>query len=238
MLRPRTSRPKEDRRRFGAARRGSIGRGATLIVGALVTALLLSSCLSAGYTYVNHRNPDGTNLYFKVPAAWTLYDAKQVLESQNGPLGPAQLKQLTTGQWIEAFDASPTPSVANALGLGARYPTGIADAEQLSTDARDSLSFAAMRAALLGTDPLTATSGFQILNYNEFTGAGGVRGIKLVTNITDKTPVHTFGQVVAVDAQTNWLYAIGISCSISCWGSYSSLIDQTLNSWSVKEAKT
>jgi hypothetical protein len=210
----------------------------TVVVATLVAALLLSSCLSAGFTYVNHRNPDGTNLYFKVPSGWTLYNAKQVLESQNGPLGPSQLKQLTTGQWIEAFDASPTPAVTSALELGARFPTGIADAELLSTDARDALSFSAMRSALLGTDPLTATSGFQVLNYKEFTGGGGVRGIKLVTNITDKTPVHTFGQVVAVDAQTNWLYAIGISCRISCWGSFSGVINQVLNSWSVKESKT
>jgi hypothetical protein len=207
-------------------------------VSAVVTAMLLSSCLSAGFTYINHRNPDGTNMYFKVPSGWTVYDAKQVLESQNGPLGPAQLKQLTTGQWIDAFSASPKPTVSSALGLGSRYPTGIADAELLSADARDQLSFSAMRAALLGTDPLTATSGFQVLNYTEFTGPGGVRGIKLVTNINDKNPVKTFGQVVAVDAQTNWLYAIGVGCEISCWGSFAGVITQVLKSWTVKESKT
>ncbi|HLG67072.1 MAG TPA: hypothetical protein VKV36_04285 [Acidimicrobiales bacterium] len=205
---------------------------------ALAAAAALSGCLGTGYVYISHRSPDGTDVYFKVPSRWTVYDAKAIFEAQNGPLGPSELKQLTDGQWIEALSAAPRPTVSSALTIGSRFPTGVVDAHQLGPTDRDQLSFSSMRAAILGTDPLTASSGFQVLSYQEFTGPGGVRGVKMVVNIDGKGPVKTFGQVVAVDAQTNWIFAIGVGCEVSCWGANAGSIRQVLGSWTLKESRT
>ena len=95
-----------------------------------------------------------------------------------------------------------------------------------------------MRQIILGADPLGANtnSPFNVLNYTESTATGGVRESKLVTDIGQTGGlVSTFAQVVAVDPQTNWIYAIAITCKASCWGPNQGLINQILSSWNVKE---
>jgi hypothetical protein len=232
----------------GARRRrwrlGRISRPLRLVVGLTVAGVALSACLSPGYSYESHRSPDGTILYFKVPSSWTFYNAKQVIEAQNGSLSQSQVNQVTSGQWIETMSGSPSPTVKSSTKFGERFPTAVVEGRQLDVSERQQLSLSTMRAELLGVDPLNTQnglvtrSGFQLLSYNEFTGSGGVRGVKFVVNIVQKgQPVKTFGQVVAVDPQTNWIFALGIGCKIGCWGQHSGLIDQVLNSWTLKEAK-
>jgi hypothetical protein len=94
-----------------------------------------------------------------------------------------------------------------------------------------------MRAEILGTDPLTAGgSDFNVLTYDEFTKPGGIRGSKMIVDIgAQNSPVLTYGQVVEVDPQTNWIFAIGIGCRASCWGPNQGVINQILNTWQVKE---
>jgi hypothetical protein len=60
--------------------------------------------------------------------------------------------------------------------------------------------------------------------------------MKMVVNVLQAGQnVKTFGQVTAVDAQTDWIFALGIGCTATCWHNNSSLIDQVLNSWTLKE---
>ena len=213
------------------------------LLGVVGLSLVLSGCLGSTYAYVSHRNPDGTELYFKIPARWTVFSAKQIVESQNGPLSNAQLSQIESGQWNTAFNASPSAILKQQEQLQfintiAKFPNGYVFARHMSENDRDALSLAAMRSIILGSDPLAAStqSPFNVLNYSEFTKSGGIRGSKLVTDISETGGlISTFAQVVAVDPQTNWIYGIGISCRASCWGPNQGLINQIISSWNVKE---
>lgn len=220
--------------------RGSAGprwRRAGLVATALGgVAFFASSCLGAGYTYVSHSSRDGTDLFFKVPSQWTLFDTDQIIVAENGPLGPSQKKQVDNSEWLEGMTSQPDATAKDTLTLGSSFPSGIVEARLLPENQRDSLSFAAMRSEILGTDPLTATSGYQVLTYSEFTAPGGVRGVRFTVNITTKNkPTRTWGQVTAVDPQTNWIFAVGIGCKAACWGANSGSIKQVLDSWTVKE---
>jgi hypothetical protein len=199
-------------------------------------ALLTSSCLGAGYTYISHSSKDGTDLYFKVPSKWTLFDTAQIVVAENGPLGPSQKKQIESSEWLEGMTSQPGATAKDTLSLGNSYPIGIVEARFLPENQRDELSLSTMRSEILGTDPLTATSGYQVLTYDEFTGPGGIRGVKFTVNITAKNkPTRTWGQVTAVDPQTDWIFAVGIGCKAACWGANSGAIKQVLDSWTVKE---
>ncbi len=224
-----------------------VGRRLGVCLGLGAVALVTASCFSfsTGYSYESHRSPDGTNLYFKVPSHWTFYNVKQVIEAKNGPLSQSQINQITNGQWVESLSGAPRPTVSQSLQLGTSYPTGVIEGRQLDPTERDGLSYSSMRSELLGVDPLQSAgglvtrSGFQLLSYKEFTGAGGIRGVKFTLNIINKGhPITTFGQIVAVDGQTNWIFALGMGCRASCWNTNSGLIGQVLNSWTLKENRT
>jgi hypothetical protein len=200
-------------------------------------AVVASGCLSSNFAYYSHRNSK-TELYFKVPTKWKVFTAKQLVEAENGPLSQTQINQIESGQWEMTFSAAPKPSAKQLLVENSAYPNGVVFAKELSATDRDDLSFAAMRQEILGQDPLSSStsSPFNVLSYSEFTGAGGVRGSKLVTDISQSNGlIETFAQVIAVDPQTNWIYGIGVTCRASCWGPNSGLIKQVLNSWNVKE---
>ncbi|MGH9007794.1 MAG: hypothetical protein ACRDV6_08805 [Acidimicrobiales bacterium] len=212
------------------------GRSSLFVVALGLLGLLLSSCrVGASFQYVSHRAPDGVDLYFKVPPRWAIFGTDQVVEAQNGKLGPTQLKQIANGEWVETMSPRPGVTPKTSLGIGKRYPTAVVETRPLGQTERDSLNFSTMRSELLGTDPLTATSGFQVLSYHEFALSGGIHGIKMIVNITGTSPVLTFGQVTAVDAATNYIFAVGAGCQASCWGANASAVTSLLNSWTLKE---
>ena len=151
-----------------------VGRSSLLVVALGLLGLLLSSCqVGASFQYVSHRAADGVDLYFKVPPRWAIFNTDQVVEAQNGKLGPTQLKQIANGEWVETMSPRPGVTPKTSLGIGKRYPTAVVETRQLGESERDDLNFSAMRSELLGSDPLTATSGFQVLNYSEFALARG-----------------------------------------------------------------
>jgi hypothetical protein len=206
------------------------------IVGLGVVALVASGCqITSGTQFVSHRAPDGVDVFFRVPPHWSIFSTDQIIEAQNGKLGPSQLKQIGSGQWIEAMTPRPGATAKTSLGIGKRFPTAVVEARQLGATERDDLNFSSMRSEFLSTDPLTATSGYQVLDYSEFTEPGGIHGIKMIVNITSSSPVLTFGQVTAVDANTNYLFAVGVGCEASCWGENAGAVTSLLNSWTLKE---
>lgn len=229
------------RRRTWSARKP---RGRALLVAVVVgLAVGASGCLSVstGFTYISHRNPDGTLLGFKLPAKWATFDTKQVLEAANGPLSASESSQIAAGEWMTAFSAAPKPNAnffANAEKSS--YPVGFASAQPLTVDERDGFNYSEMRAQILGTDPLSASSPdpYNVTAYNEFLGSGGIRGSKLTTFIRLSSGASaTLSQIVEVDPGTNWVFDIGIACKASCFGPNEGVINQVLKSWSVEEIK-
>lgn len=200
-------------------------------------AVALSGCLSTGYSYFNRVSPDGTNLYFKLPSTWQTYGASQVIEAANGKLSQSQLAQIENGEWVMYFAGARHVALKKIGVVGSRVPEGEVIARKLTATERDAFSLASLRSSILGTDPLN-TAGMNVLTYSESTGSGGVRESRLTVDVSGAGGVvTTFGQVVAVDPQTDWVFGIGIGCRASCWGPSSGTIDQILNSWTLKEQR-
>jgi hypothetical protein len=223
-------------------RRERRGRAVALTVVAVV-GLSLSGCLSTGFTYVSRRSPDATILGFKLPSKWATYDTQQVLESTNGPISSAEAKNIANGEWEESFSASPQPTADFfATAEHSRYPVGFAEARQLNAEERDGFNFASLRSEILGVDPLGGTSPdpYNVTAYNEFASSStGLRGSSLTTNIKLASgATATLSQIVEVDADTNWLFAITVACTAACWGPNSGVINQVMKSWSVKGTKS
>ena len=122
------------------------------------------------------------------------------------------------------------------------YPVGYAEARPLNAQERDGFSFSSLRSEILGEDPRVATSPdpFNVTAYNEFANSSdGLRGASLTTNIKLASgATATLSQIVEVDANTNWVFAITVACTASCWGPNSGVINQILKSWSVKGTKS
>jgi hypothetical protein len=217
------------------------------LLAAGLVAFGLSSCvsISSTYTYVSHRNPDSTEMYFKVPSSWKIFDAKQIVQAANGPISQSQINAIEAGQWLTAFSASPHATAPKTpINQLSQYPNGIVFAHELSASDRDALNFSTMRAFILGTDPLEAptssvTPQYDVQYYNDQTaGPGGIRESTLTTLISEPDGATSeFSQIIAVDPLTEWIYGIGISCTDLCWGPNQGVIKQILNSWNLKETK-
>jgi hypothetical protein len=164
-----------------------------------------------------------------------MFDPTQIIEASNGHLTRAQINQIENGEWLTTFSASPTATAKQTDTYGDRYPAGVVLARELGVTERDSWSFASLRSVLLGADPLSGGSQYNVLSYSEFTEPGGIRGSKMEVDITQSNQVvTTYAQVAMVDADTNWVFAMGLGCRASCWGPNQGLLKQVLNSWNVK----
>jgi hypothetical protein len=206
-----------------------------------VAALSLSSCISSGFTYISRRSPDATILGFKLPSAWKTSDTQQYLEATNGPISTAEAKNIAQGEWIEAFSAAPRTSPDfDTTFPESKVPVGYAEARPLNADERDTWNFSSMRSEILSTDPLESSQTpdpFHVTAYSEFANTSdGIRGSRLTTNIQLASgATTTMSQIVEVDVNTNWVFAIAVGCEAGCWGPNAGEINQVLKSWSVKE---
>jgi len=228
-------------RRLRPRRQERRGRAVALTM-VVVVGLSLSGCISTGFTYISHRSRDATILGFKLPNKWATFDTQQVLESTNGPISSAEAKNIADGEWEEAFSASPHPTADFfATAEHSSYPVGFAEARQLNSQERDGFNFATLRSEILGADPLGGTSPdpYNVTAYTEFARpSDGLRGSSLTTNIKLASgATATLSQIVEVDANTNWLFAITVACTAACWGPNNGVIHQILKSWSVKGTK-
>jgi hypothetical protein len=191
------------------------------------------------YQYVSHRSGTGTATYFKVPSGWTLFDQRQLLEAANGPLTSQQVSDLTGQNWSETFSGSPHASASESNSIGGGFPTGYVEVRRLSAQEQDGFSLASLRTEVLPSDPLQASSSgspFVVLQYSTLSRPGGLRGSSLVVDIKSSTgKVDTLDQVALVDGATQWVYLLAVGCSASCFGANRSVINQVVNSWTVRE---
>jgi hypothetical protein len=202
----------------------------------MTASIVLSGCLSTGFNYVTHHNPDKTAAFYRLPAHWKVYDYAEVLRAANGPLSLSTLSEMQGAEWLDAFSADPRFKASEFAFIGTKYPAGIASAFPIAPNARGSFSISELRSLILGSDPFAVHSPFGVMAYSEFTGSDGLRGIKMVVSIPiSGLKTSEFGEVAEVDAATNWVFEIGLGCSIGCWTTNSGVIHQVLNSWLVKE---
>jgi hypothetical protein len=219
-------------------RRTRLHPWASTLVGAGALGLALSAC-GSGYQYLSHRDGNGATAFFKLPSGWTLFDQSQVLQAANGPLSRQQISQLEGGAWSTSFNGASHASVSQAGDIGGPAPSGVTAVRQLSPTERDQFSLGSLRSAILGDDPLSPSSGakkFQVLSYNEFTKPGGLRGSKMVVNVdVGGGTLASLDQVAMVDSGTKYLYLIALGCRVSCYSANHGVIDQVVQSWTVKE---
>jgi hypothetical protein len=198
-------------------------------------ALVFSGCLSTGYAYVSHRNPDKTELFFKVPTSWKFFNQNQIILASNPHLSLSQLSQIEGSRWLDAFTSAPHPKAKNALNLESNYPTGEAFARPLNPSERQTYSLTSLRTEILSSDPLAANSPDTVLAYTEFTGKNGLRGSRMEVDVPiASNKFITLEQVAEVDQDTNWVFLMAVSCTATCWRPNAGVIKQIFNSWSVK----
>ncbi|MDA8196791.1 MAG: hypothetical protein M0019_06235 [Actinomycetota bacterium] len=212
-----------------------------LLLGSSAVALLASSCGLSHYNFFNFTNSSGADMYFKVPQSWSNFGPKDVYSTPQMTLSASQLASIETGNWATVFTAQRATSLSSLTGIFSNVPFGISQATKLSASQRDSFSLATIRKLLLPVDPLSSSNSvggvtYASQSYNEFVTASGMRGSRMVVYVKQSgKPTAVLDQVAEVDANTNWVYLIGVGCDLKCFNSNKSTIQTIVNSWSVKE---
>lgn len=220
-----------------------LGVGSLALLVLIGVAIIISVSGGVRYRYVSHRNAAGENLYFEMPANWTLFHQRQLLAESSAHLNSAQIAQVESQSWVNAFSGAPRATLSRQSGIASKVPFGIIQAYQLPTSQKNNFSLASLRVLLLPQDPLTAvasstSNSYKILSYAEFVRPGSFRGSHMVVDV--KLPNGTMGtldQVAMVNSATTWVFLIGVGCDKSCFSHYQSQIESVVSSWSVKEPR-
>lgn len=203
----------------------------------LVGALALSACIGDGYAYFRHSA--GSSLtYFKLPASWRTFDQSQLLQAQ----GQTQSSDPEPS-WAVAFNGAPHGTVSGIFSQHNAYPTGEVRVRELSPEEQDGYSISDLRQELLGVDPLnpgttttTAAPTFNVVSYSVVQDPNGFHGIHMVVDVIEPgAPTYTLNQVSLLDADSEWVYVLGIGCNITCYAKNSGVIKAVVSSWNVKE---
>jgi hypothetical protein len=212
-------------------------RARTVLVGLTACAALgLSACGGSGYEYVSN---DDAGLYFRVPEGWSVFE---ISGEDEGVPEPIDLTS-TDGNWYRVLDRSPSPAPGNFVNPLPIYPVGVASVEAVGTfETRDELDYAMLRSFALGgvEDPLeladTADSGVQLIDYEDVTTSGGVRGERIVFTVEQEDgSLLTFDQTAVVDPETTEVYRLLLKCEAHCYESNRDEIDEIVESWTIEE---
>lgn len=213
---------------------------------ALCAGLILASCARSGYVYT--RTPDG-KAFFKVPNDWRQYTKREILLTAGLSLTSRVSRELP---YVVAYDSDPRPSLTHAFNLNVnqappRYPVIIAEVRDLNffppTD-RDAFSLGQMRNLLYPVDQLAQANQVDVISYkDDVVLPGGMRGIqmlfqaspKAISNVTPGDRVVQVYQSVAVDPGTKSVYVFAVRCEAHCYRDNRALIDQIVDSWTLKE---
>jgi hypothetical protein len=200
-------------------------------------ALLLTGCIGDGYSYFRHTA--GSSLtYFKLPTSWRTYSQSEILKAQG-----QQQSSFPGTSWSIAFNGSPRASVSGVFSDHNPYPTGEVRVRQLVPQEQDSYSMSSLRAELLGTDPLSAStsttptkSSYNVLSYSLLQEANGFHGMHMVVDLVQPgAPTFRLNQVSLLDAYSDEVYVLGIGCNTTCYQKNSGVISAIVSSWAVKD---
>lgn len=206
-------------------------RGLLLAVPALV--VLLSACGGSGYRFVG----DGDALSFKVPSDWTEFDRASVLEETG--LNEAQVGAQFT--FLTAYDADEEPALTHVLSDVPDDPTVLAYVRELPFGMRDEFSLRTIRNLLYPIDQIVNDDQGVYLNGQDLVLEGGLRGSQDIFEISGgidflrDNEVLTVNQLGVVDAGTERLYFIAISCNAACYMEHKGVIEEVARSWAVTE---
>jgi hypothetical protein len=210
-------------------------RGAAALSLAAAAALLVSACSGSGYHYVKNSD-DSTGTYFKIPEGWTVYGENELTKKLDLSPTRAKIRKATT--WSVAFDASSKPTLKHFDEAATAKPFGFAEVRQLEPEERDTFSLEAMRNAFVRVDDYAQRGGkLEVLRQDEFTQSGGFRGLRFTFNaeVPNSNKFVTFDQVAIVDAKTENLHLMVVSCSFQCYDREKDTINTIMDSWTVKE---
>ena len=202
--------------------------------------VLLSGCLTNQYDFLNYVNSSGADMYFKVPANWSDFGPSTVFSSGNQKISPSQLAQLESGEWANIFYGQHNASLRAVTGIFSNHPFGIVQATKLNSAQHTTFSLSTLRTLLLPVDPLAKTSSaggtsYSASSYSQFVTKSGMRGSKMVVRVKEGTgATSVLDQVAEVDSSTSWVYLIGVGCSAKCYGQNRAVINEIVNSWSVR----
>jgi len=204
---------------------------------ALALGFLLSACGGNEFTYVGSL---AERTYFKVPTGWTQYNRQQLLVATGLSESP-QADQAF--RWMIGFDADPDPSISHVLGLDTEYPAVLAWVRELDQRSRDNFSLVSIRNAAFPVDELFQRQMAEIVSTEDVVLDGGIRGVRLVYNlsggnftIAEGNKVFRVNQVGFVDPNTSLFYLFLVKCTATCYQHNQRLIDQIADSFTVRES--
>lgn len=203
------------------------------------TLLLFAACGESDFDFVG--SPD-RKAYFKVPLEWQQFDRRDLLAASG--LDLSQVTQETL-PWLVAFDSAPQPSADHILELGDApdHPVVLAQARVLDFTSRDQVSLGSIRNELYPVDQLIQNDAAEIRDYEEIVLDQGYRGIRIEfdvalggnAEIAAGNEVIRVHQIGIVDPATETLYLFAIRCESHCFDENDKVIDQIVESWTVKE---
>ena len=210
-----------------------------LLAVAATFAVLGSACASSGLSYVSSSD---RNAYFKVPSNWHFFDKRFIMVASGESLSAESDRQLP---WLIAFDADPHPSISHVINIAdaTKFPIIMARVQALPFQVRDQLSLNSIRNWVYPIDRLIQANAGEVLTYKDVVLPGGLHGSRItydvapegLSNPTSGSSVIRVTQIGVVDPATNKLYLFVIRCESHCYRDNKSLIDQIVDSWTVKE---
>lgn len=206
-------------------------------------ALLGAACAPSGTSYRFVKSSDGS-AFFRVPETWHMFNKEQMLTASNLAKSEEVAGRF---QWLVGFDASRSPSVENVVSIASlpRDPTVQAYVRELSPETRDIVSLQFMRNSLLRVDELVASDLATVVDppalvVMQESGAHGIRLTYDVAplgagSVTAQNQVVRVTQISLVDLQYRFFYQFYVSCVVDCYVANGTVIDQIVDSWTIKE---
>lgn len=208
-------------------------RPSTLILVALAAAVLVAGCSGSDYHYVKS-SEDKT--YFKVPHRWALFDEDAIIERLGADLTETERDTELDQTWRVAFDAAPRPTLRHLGETAASHPWGLAVVRNLTFEAADEMSNAALRNYFFDVDTALQNDAGDISVYEELQLDGGFRGVHLVATLEREDGRSiTIDQTALVDQATTKVYALVVSCSDVCYDENRAEIREIVESWTVRD---
>lgn len=213
------------------------------VLGALGSAVLavgvLSACAGPEFQYAADKPgsvPAGS-VYFKVPAGWSQVPTKQIQSAESGWVADTTAKTLLDATaWQEAYDASPTPSVANVLGATTpTHPVVYASLRSLyqeeSAVTADSLRDMLVPVSTLGSQVTVTT--------DEKVTQGSASGVHLVFSFTPKPglPEETIDQTAYLSDGKDAVYLLVVRCTTDCYRTNADAIRSVTSSYTIQEGR-